>query len=171
MARPPAAAGTLELVQDGRRKPIAVRNGGGPRQRLTRPDRAHFGQGPAEPFHFSFPDLAGRRGLRPALLLRRRAGRAGPFDPFGQDACRRRARFEPKVASWCPNCHDEAPFPEESYKQYHARGLKVVGLFFEEADQLKDPVRVQAFIRQYGIEYRCRWPARPANSEPSGRKP
>jgi hypothetical protein len=49
--------------------------------------------------------------------------------------------------------------------------LKVVGLFFEEADQLKDPVRVQAFIRQYGIEYRCRWPARPANSEPSGRKP
>jgi len=33
--------------------------------------------------------------------------------------------------SWCPNCHDEAPFLVELYKEFHARGLEIVGLFFE----------------------------------------
>jgi thiol-disulfide isomerase/thioredoxin len=55
--------------------------------------------------------------------------------------------------SWCPNCHDEAPFLQELYAKYHARGLEIVGLFFEEADVLKDPARVRAFIRQYGLQY------------------
>ena len=55
--------------------------------------------------------------------------------------------------SWCPNCHDEAPFLESLYKQFHGRGLEVVDLSFEEADQLKDPTRLRAFIKRYGLTY------------------
>jgi peroxiredoxin len=38
-------------------------------------------------------------------------------------------------------------------KAYRAKGLRVVLLSFEEADQLKDPVRLRAFIKKYGITY------------------
>jgi peroxiredoxin len=69
-------------------------------------------------------------------------------------------RFDGKVVivtvggSWCPNCHDEAPFFESLYKQFHAKGLEIVNLSFEEdEDQLKDPVRLRAFIARYHLEY------------------
>src|SRR5262249_9799762 len=90
---------------------------------------------PAEKFHFRFPDLAGHV-------------------VSDEDA-----RFRNKVVivaiggSWCPNCHDEAPFLEELYRKYHSRGLEIVALSFEEADQLKDPARLRAFIKKYGVEY------------------
>jgi thiol-disulfide isomerase/thioredoxin len=90
---------------------------------------------PNEPLRFSFPDLS------------------------GQSVSDRDARFRGKVVlvnitgSWCPNCHDEAPFLEELYRKYHAQGLEIVALDFEPAEQLKDPARVRAFIQRYGIEY------------------
>ena len=90
---------------------------------------------PAAPFTFSFPDLAGKTVTN--------------NDP----------RFKGKVVivaiggSWCPNCHDEAPFFESLYKQFHERGLEIVELSFEEGDQLKDPARLRAFIKRYGITY------------------
>jgi thiol-disulfide isomerase/thioredoxin len=55
--------------------------------------------------------------------------------------------------SWCPNCHDEAPFLEELYRRYHALGLEIVALDFEPAEQLKSLSRVRAFIKRYDIEY------------------
>jgi thiol-disulfide isomerase/thioredoxin len=55
--------------------------------------------------------------------------------------------------SWCPNCHDEAPFLEELYRKYHDRGLDIVELSFEEESQLANPVRLRAFIQRYGITY------------------
>jgi len=56
--------------------------------------------------------------------------------------------------SWCPNCHDEAPFLESLYKDFHAKGLEIVNLSFEEdEDQLKDPVRLRAFIARYHLDY------------------
>jgi thiol-disulfide isomerase/thioredoxin len=134
----PAADGTLELVQNGRQKLTAVRTAEARAKGLPEPTdpAAHTSvKDLAEPFHFSFPDLSGKT--------------VADTD----------ARFRDKVVivaiggSWCPNCHDEAPFLEALYEKYHARGLEVVGLFFEEADQLKDPARVRAFIRQYGLEY------------------
>ena len=68
-------------------------------------------------------------------------------------------RFRGKVVlinitgSWCPNCHDEAPFLAALYNKYHDQGLEVVALSFEEADQLKNPTRLKAFIKEYGIKY------------------
>ena len=68
-------------------------------------------------------------------------------------------RFKGKVVivaiggSWCPNCHDEAPFLVELYNRYHAKGLEIVDLSFEEEDELKDPQRLRAFIAKYRIPY------------------
>jgi thiol-disulfide isomerase/thioredoxin len=68
-------------------------------------------------------------------------------------------RFQGKVVlvnitgSWCPNCHDEAPFLEELYRNYHGLGLEIVAVDFEPAEQLKSLSRVRAFIKRYGIEY------------------
>ncbi len=90
---------------------------------------------PSKRFVFSFPDLSGKV--------------VSNTDP----------QFDGKVVivavggSWCPNCHDEAPFLESLYKQFHGRGLEIVNLSFEEADQLKDPARLRAFIARYGLTY------------------
>jgi thiol-disulfide isomerase/thioredoxin len=89
----------------------------------------------SQPFLFSFPDLNGKL--------------------VSNDD----ARFRGKVVlvnitgSWCPNCHDEAPFLAELYRKYRDQGLEIVALSFEEGEQLKDPVRLRAFIKKYGIEY------------------
>ncbi len=90
---------------------------------------------PSEPLHFSFPDLNGR------IVSDR--------DPH----------FRGKVllinitGSWCPNCHDEAPFLETLYRKYHHQGLEIVGLDFEPEEQLQDWSRLRAFIQRYGIDY------------------
>lgn len=55
--------------------------------------------------------------------------------------------------SWCPNCHDEAPLLVELYNRYHAKGLEIVDISFEEEDQLKNPERLKAFIARYKIPY------------------
>ena len=134
----PAPDGTLQILENGKQKRIAVRSTEARARNLpapTDPTTHTSVKDPNEPFHFSFPDLSGTT--------------ISDSDE----------RFRHKVVivaiggSWCPNCHDEAPYLEALYKKYHDRGLEIVGLFFEEADQLKDPKRVQAFIRQYGIEY------------------
>jgi thiol-disulfide isomerase/thioredoxin len=134
----PAADGTLKLVLNGHESMNAIRPAEAQAKGLPEPtDPAkHTGMKDSSgPFHFSFPDLTGKV--------------VSDNDP----------RFRGKVVlvnitgSWCPNCHDEAPFLSETYKKYRAQGLEIVALSFEEADQLKDPTRLRAFIRKYGIQY------------------
>ena len=55
--------------------------------------------------------------------------------------------------SWCPNCHDEAPFLVSLYKKYRAQGLEIVNLDFEQGDPDTDTARLKAFIAHYGITY------------------
>jgi len=68
-------------------------------------------------------------------------------------------RFKGKVVlaivtgTWCPNCHDEAQYLVKLYDQYHAKGVEIVALDFEEADQAESLTRVNAFIKQYKIPY------------------
>jgi thiol-disulfide isomerase/thioredoxin len=57
------------------------------------------------------------------------------------------------TGTWCPNCHDEAQYLVELYKQYHAKGVEIVALDFEEADQEASLTRVKAFIKQYKVPY------------------
>jgi thiol-disulfide isomerase/thioredoxin len=130
--------GTLKLLQNGRTEMTAIRSADARAKGLPEPadpSRHTSVKDPSEPFHFSFPDLNGKI----------------VSDTDG--------RFQNKVVivaiggSWCPNCHDEAPFLVELYRKYHSRGLEIVSLMFEEEDQLKDPVRLRAFIKKYGIEF------------------
>jgi thiol-disulfide isomerase/thioredoxin len=89
----------------------------------------------SEPFRFAFKDLNGKLVTND--------------DP----------RFKNKVVvvnilgSWCPNCHDEAPFLEETYKKYRAKGVEIVALDFEQGDEVQDPERMRAFAKHYGIDY------------------
>ena len=99
---------------------------------------------PSEPFHFSGPDLDGKM--------------VSDSDPL----------FQGKVVvltiggSWCPNCHDEAPFLEALFKEFHARGLEVVGLNFEmDSDLAQARPRVNSFIKRYGIQFPMLVPGTP----------
>jgi thiol-disulfide isomerase/thioredoxin len=137
----PLADGTLQLALSNYHETqtlIALRPEAARAKGLAPPDdpTQHTRlKNPNEPLHFSFPDLQGRI--------------VSDHD----------ARFKGKVVlvnitgSWCPNCHDEAPFLEALYKQYHDQGLEIVALDFEQAEQLKDLSRLRAFIQRYGIEY------------------
>ena len=130
--------GTLELVQNGRDKFTAVRVSD-PRAREvgapTSPTQFTRMKNPAEPLRFSFKDLDGRLVSNTDTRF---AGKVVLVNITG---------------SWCPNCHDEAPFLMQLYRTYRPKGLEIVGLAFEEADQLKDPVRPRAFVKQFGIEF------------------
>ena len=101
----------------------------------TDPDHHSSVKDASEPFRFSFPDLNGKI------------------------VSNTDTRFQGKVVlvnvtgSWCPNCHDEAPFLAELYRKYRSKGLEIVALSFEEDDQLKNPTRLRAFMKEYGIEY------------------
>lgn len=134
----PQPDGSLRLLMNGRTeylalKPEVARARGLPPP--TDPTQHTSINDPAEPFHFQFKDLSGHV--------------VSDKDP----------RFKGKVVvvnilgSWCPNCHDEAPFLEAMYKKYHARGLEVVALDFEDSSEFQDPARMRAFAKRYGIEY------------------
>ena len=58
----------------------------------------------------------------------------------------------------CPWC-----LGSELYRRYHAKGLEIVALSFEEGDQLGNPTRLRAFIKKYGIEYTVLVPGEPAD--------
>lgn len=134
----PAADGTLDILQDAKTKLTAYRPADARAKGLPEPTDAdaHTTMKDArEPFRFSFPDLNGRV------------------------VSNADARFRGKVlvveitGSWCPNCHDEAPFLAEMYRKFGAQGLEIVSLSFEETDQLKDPSRLRAFVKKYGLEF------------------
>jgi thiol-disulfide isomerase/thioredoxin len=130
--------GALELVQNDKDRYTAVRvtdarvkEVGAP----TSPTSFTRMKNPDEPLRFSGRDLDGRL------------------------VSHTDARFRGKVVlvnvtgSWCPNCHDEAPFLVELYRDYNRKGLEIVALGFEEADQLKNPVRPRAFVKQFDIPF------------------
>jgi thiol-disulfide isomerase/thioredoxin len=133
-----AMPGGLTLTLNGKGKMTAMRPAEARAKGLPEPSdpTKHTGvKDASEPFHFKFPDLNGKL--------------VSDTDD----------RFKGKVVlvnitgSWCPNCHDEAPFLAALYRDYRSKGLEIVGLSFEEADQLKDPTRLRAFLKRYGIEY------------------
>jgi len=57
------------------------------------------------------------------------------------------------AGSWCPNCHDEAPFLQSLYSKYHGRGLGSRDLEFRGTEQYANPVRLRAFVRDFGLQY------------------
>src|SRR6185369_15440866 len=142
----PAADGSLAVVQNTDKPLTALRAEQADAKGLPKPsDPTRFTsvKDPTEPFRFSFPDLEGKI--------------VSNTDP----------RFQGKVVivaiggSWCPNCHDETPFLVELYKKYKKQGLEIAELSFEEEAQIKNPVRVRAFNKRYGVDYTVLIPGEP----------
>jgi thiol-disulfide isomerase/thioredoxin len=134
-----AADGTLAVTLNGTAHYRVVRSGEARAKGIPEPpDPSRYTnvKEPTAPFHFAFPDLTGK---------------------VVSDGD---ARLKGKVivlaigGSWCPNCHDEAPFLSELYKDFHGRGLEIVGLMFEnDPDPKVHGPRVQSFIKRYAIQY------------------
>ena len=133
-----SADGSLSLVQNGKTHYTAFKSNQARAKNLPQPadpSRWTSIKDPSQPLRFSAPDLNGKTVTE--------------ADP----------RFKGKVVlvnvmgSWCPNCHDEAPFLQELYRTYLGRGLEIVALSFEDSAQLEDPARLRAFITAYGIDY------------------
>jgi thiol-disulfide isomerase/thioredoxin len=133
------ADGTLSATLNGNAHYLVVRSGDARAKGIPEPpdpSRYTSVKDPTSPFQFAFPDLAGAT--------------VSNSDPV----------FKGKVVilsiggSWCPNCHDEAPFLNELNKTYRARGLEIVGLMFEN-DENPDVARprVRAFMKRFGISY------------------
>jgi thiol-disulfide isomerase/thioredoxin len=134
----PNADGSLTLVQNAKTTYSAVKSSEAREKGLPEPadpTRWTSVADPTQPLRFRAKDLNGVE--------------ISDSDP----------RFAGKVVlvnitgSWCPNCHDEAPFLAEIYRKYRKQGLEIVAVSFEEAEQLADPTRLRAFIKQYGLEY------------------
>jgi thiol-disulfide isomerase/thioredoxin len=135
----PQKDGSLEILRNRTEKMIAVKEKDAKLTGVsepTDPSRHSSVKNPTEPFKFAFQDINGNL--------------VSSTD----------ARFKGKVlivgigGSWCPNCHDEAPFLSELSKKYRDRGLEIVELSFEEeAQKAKGYPRLLAFNKRYGVDY------------------
>jgi thiol-disulfide isomerase/thioredoxin len=136
----PNADGTLAVTFNGNAHYTVMRSAQARAMGIpVPPDPSRYSsvKDPTTPFAFAFPDaMTGKM--------------VSNTDP----------QFRGKVVilaiggSWCPNCHDEAPFLAELYRDFHARGLEIVGLMFEnDPDPKNYRPRVQAFIKRFNILY------------------
>jgi thiol-disulfide isomerase/thioredoxin len=135
----PNPDGTLAVTLNGRDHYLAARSVEARAKGIPEPpDPSRYTnvKDPTTPFHFSFPDVGGKM--------------VADTD----------ARFRGKVVilsiggSWCPNCHDEAPFLGELFRDYNPRGLEIAGLMFEnDPDPKVAGPRVQTFIKRYSVRY------------------
>jgi thiol-disulfide isomerase/thioredoxin len=111
---------------------VAVRSTGRPH--LTPPSEVTGAD--SEPFRFAFPDLSGRLVSSDDPRFK---GKVVLVDIFG---------------SWCPTCHDAAPALVRLYRDYHARGVEVVGLAFEAiGDSAIDAPLVRRYRDKFGIPF------------------
>lgn len=134
----PQEDGTLVLEMNGKTELRAAREATAEAAAIGAPrDSGRYTsmKDPSEPFRFAFPNLEGKL--------------VSNTDPMFRD----KVVLVSIGGSWCPNCHDEAPFLAALYRKYRDQGLEIVLLSFEEGAQLTNPVRLRAFIDNYGIEY------------------
>jgi len=136
----PNADGTLAVTFNGNAHYTVMRSSEARAKGIPEPpdpSRYTSVKDPTTPFQFAFPDAMSGKMV-------------ASTDP----------QFHGKVVilaiggSWCPNCHDEAPFLAELYRDFHAKGLEIVGLMFENTPDPKAyRPRVQAFIKRFNIQY------------------
>ena len=142
----PQPDGSLALRQNGRIELVARRSTDARAKDIGEPSdpaRHTTVRDLTERFRFNFPDLQGRPVTNSDAKF---AGKVVLVNISG---------------SWCPNCHDEAPFLASLYRKYRAKGLEIVTLSFEEAEQLANPTRLRAFVDSYGIEHTVLLPGVP----------
>jgi thiol-disulfide isomerase/thioredoxin len=88
------------------------------------------------PFRFAFPDLQGKVVTPDDPRLK---GKALLVDIFG---------------TWCSSCHEAMPDLLALYRDYHGRGLEIVGLGYEVS---ADSAEANRLIRRFRDKYGIRW--------------
>jgi len=87
-------------------------------------------------FSFRFPDLEGQPVSADDPRFR---GKVVLVDIFG---------------TWCPTCHDAAPALARLYRDYHDRGLEIVGIAFEvTGDTAQDAPLIRRYRDKFGLEF------------------
>jgi thiol-disulfide isomerase/thioredoxin len=136
----PNPDGTLAVTLNGNAHYLVVRSSEARAKGIPEPpDPSRYTsiKDPTTPFQFGFPEVM-----------------TGKFISSTDLQFRGKVVIVAIGGSWCPNCHDEAPFLAELYKDYHARGLEIVGLMFEnDPDPKVYRPRVQSFIKRYNLQY------------------
>jgi thiol-disulfide isomerase/thioredoxin len=130
--------GTLNVVQNGSAHYVATRTAEARAKNLPAPadpSRWTSVKDPNQPLRFAGKDLGGNQVTESDARFR---GKVVLVNVMG---------------SWCPNCHDEAPFLAKLDRKYRKRGLEIVALTFEDAEQLANPTRLRAFVKTYGVQY------------------
>jgi thiol-disulfide isomerase/thioredoxin len=131
--------GTLAVTLNGNAHYLVVRKSEARAKGIPEPpDPSRYTnvKNPTEPFRFSFPNLEGKIVSNTDALFQ---GKVVVLTIGG---------------SWCPNCHDEAPFLSELYRDYQARGLEIVGLMFENDPDPKVSIpRIRAFMKRHAVKY------------------
>lgn len=88
------------------------------------------------PFRFAFPDLSGRMVSNEDPRFR---GKVVLIDVFG---------------TWCPTCHEAAPVLVSLYREYHERGLEIVGFAYEvTGDSAVDGALVRRYRDKLGVPF------------------
>ena len=153
----PNADGTLSVTLDRKSTYRAARTSEARAKGIPEPpDLSRFTSvtDPTERFHFFGPDLDGKMVRDTDSIFQ---GRVVVLTIGG---------------TWCPNCHDEVPFLAELYKEFHARGLEIVGLFFEnDATPAVARPRMLAFTRRYAVEFPILVPGTNQESEVAQKLP
>ena len=112
---------------------LAVRSSGAPH--LSPPTELTSADTTA-PFHFTFPDLQGRLITQDDPRFK---GKVVLVDIFG---------------SWCVTCHEATPHLLELYREYHPRGLEILGLGYEvTGDSATDNPAIRRFRDKFAIPW------------------
>jgi len=133
------APGKLEGVLDGRQKftaiPMAQAEAAG---LAAPPDPARYTgvKEPGEAFRLKLPDLNGK------------------VVSLDDERFRGKAVIVSITGSWCPNCHDEAPFLKTLYERWRGEGLEIVSVFFEYTGEAeRDHEQVRLFLNRHGLAW------------------
>lgn len=89
-----------------------------------------------EPLRFSFSDLTGKLVSNTDELFKNKVVAVSV------------------TGSWCPNCHEEAPFLQEMFERYGGQGFQPVALAFEySGDTARDLEQVKIFANRHSLKY------------------
>lgn len=91
---------------------------------------------PSEAFRFAFPDSSGN------------------IVAWDDTRFRGKVLVISIMGTWCPTCHEEAPFLQELLSKYRGQGLEIIGLSFEYTGRAeRDRRQLDVFARRHGLQY------------------